>query len=76
MTPETYKYFLIGLFSIVVIGSFYLVFKSGFKLKKQRKSKPLFTAKNRGVKRSDFLAEILIGGTFVLFLVLLDKCSN
>lgn len=76
MTPEAYKYLLIGLFSIVIIGSFYLVFKSGFKLKNKNDDKPLFRAKTKAEKRSDLKSEILIGGTFILFLVLLDKCSN
>ncbi len=53
MTPEAYKYLLIGLFSIVIIGSFYLVFKSEFKLKKQNDDKPLFRAKTKDEKRND-----------------------
>jgi dolichol kinase len=76
MTPETYKYFLIGLFSFIIIGSFYLVFKSGFKLKKQKNNKKLFRVQTKEENRKDIKGNILIIGAFIFFLVLFDKCSN
>lgn len=76
MTAETFKYLLIGLFSFVILGSFYLVFKSGFKLEKRKDDQPLFGAKAKEEKRGAFKSEVLIGGTFVLFLFLFDKCST
>ena len=75
MTPEAYKYLLIGLFGFVVIGSFYLVFKSGFKLKKNN-DKKLFRVQTKEEKRKDIVGNILIIGLFILFLVIFDKWSN
>ena len=76
MTPETYKYFLIGLFSFVVIGSLYLVFKSGFKLKKHDSRKQIFRVHTKEESRNDIKGNILIIGTFILFIAILDKCSS
>ena len=76
MTPETYKYLLIGLFGFIIIGSFYLVFKSGFKLKKQNHDKQLFRVQTKEENRKDIIGNVLIIGIFILFLVLFDKWSN
>jgi len=76
MPPETYNYLLIGLFGFVVIGSFYLVFKSGLKLKKQNNDKQLFRVQTKEEKRKDIVGNILIIGLFILFLVIFVKWSN
>ena len=76
MTPETYKYLLIGLFGFIIIGSFYLVFKSGFKIKKQKHGKQLFRVQTKEENRKDIIGNILIVCVFILFLVLFDKWSS
>jgi len=76
MTPETYKDLLIGLFGFIVIGSFYLIFKSGFKLKKRNRHKPLFSTPNKEEQRSDIGGNILVIGIFILFLIIFDYLSG
>ena len=76
MTPETFKYLIIGLFCFVVIGAFYLVFKSGFKLKKHDKSKQLFGIRTKEERRKDIFDNILIIGLFILFIVIFDEFSS
>jgi len=76
MAPETYKYLLIGFFGFVIVGSFYLVFKSGFKLKKQNQDKKLFRVQTKEERRKDIVGNVLIIGLFILFLVVFDKWSN
>ena len=76
MSPGDFKYLIMGLFVFVVIGSLYLVFKDGFKLEKRDTKTPLFRAKTKEERHGEFKSEMLIGGLFVLFIVLLDKCSN
>ena len=76
MTPETFKYLIIGLFCFVVIGVFYLVFKSGFKLKKHNKDKPLFGIRTKAENRKDIFGNILMIGLFILSLVIFDKFSS
>ena len=60
MTPETFKYLIIGLFGFVVMGAFYLVFKSGFKLKKYDKDKQLFGIRSKEERLKDIFGNILI----------------
>ena len=72
MTPEAFNYLMIGLFGFVIVGSFYLVFKSGFKLKKQKLDKPLFRVRTIKESHEDIVGNILIIGLFILFLLLFD----
>jgi hypothetical protein len=76
MSPSDLKYLIIGLFVFVVIGSLYLLFNDGFKLEKRDTNTPLFRAKTKQEQRGEFKSEILIGDVFVLFIILLEKCSN
>jgi len=78
MSAEDYKYLLIGLFAIVIIGSFYLVFKSGFKLEKRKKDTPLIMSKKELDK--DFKLDLKLDVIFFIALLLLilytEKCSS
>ncbi len=73
MEPESFKYLLIGLFSFVVIASLFLVFKSGFKLEKQNKRKPLFRVHSKDGRQQDFVGNLLIIGLFILFLFIFSR---
>jgi len=78
MTSDSYKYLLIGLFSIVVIGSFYLVFKNGLKLEKRDKTKSYFKSEkqiNNDLKedlRLDVIFFVILG----LLILYSTKCST
>ena len=75
MTPEAFNFLMIGFFSFVIVGSFYLVFKSGFKLKKQKLGKPLFRIRTIKESHEDIFGNILIIGLFILFLIIFDHWS-
>lgn len=78
MSAESYKYLLLGLFSFVVIGSFYLVFKNGFKLEKRDKSKPLFKSKKQlqNDYKEDVILDTVLFAALLLFIMFATKCSN
>ena len=71
MTSETYKYLLVGLFSFVIVGSFYLVFKDGFKIKKKKYGKRLFrvqTKKTEGILLVIYLL-LVYSYSFLFYLI-------
>ena len=78
MSAESYKYLLLGLFSIVVIGSFYLVFKNGFKLGKRDETKSLIKSKKQ--IKNDLKGDLGLDVIFFILLGLLvlytTKCST
>ena len=76
MTSDKLIYLVAGLFAFVVIGAFYLVFKNGFKLEKMKSDIPFFKKKTQNEKRSDLIGEFIIGGTFILFLLLLHEWTT
>ena len=76
MTSDKITYLVAALFVFVVVASLFLVFKNGFKLEKMKSDIPFFRAKTKNEKRNDLVGEFVIGGTFILFLLILNEWTT
>ena len=77
MTPETFRYVVVGLGAVVVLCSIALVligiFKDGFSLKGGR---PLFRARSDDERTQEYKDEFVIGAILVIILVAVTQCTG
>ncbi len=77
MAPETLRYIVVGLSTVVVLCSIVLVVKGiskdGFSLKGGR---PLFRARSADEQARDFKADFVVGAVLVIILVVVTQCSS
>jgi len=72
MSVEEYTYLIIGLSAVVVIGSFYLVFKDGFKLEKFKLDGSMFKPESKEKWHRELAIEMLVLGAIIIFFIIFE----
>ncbi len=77
MTPETFKFVIVGFAAVGILGAIVLVVtgisKDGFSLSG---GKPLFRAQSDEERTRDFKTDFIIGIVLVIILLVVTQCTS